>query len=55
MDRRGFCFWLALLAGTRLRAGAGPEGFAFLFLAQEDSGFGSIELERGQHGTRSSC
>ena len=48
------CFQLTLLAGTRLRADAGPEGFAFLFLAQKDSGFGSIELERELHGTRSS-
>ena len=54
VNRRGFCFWLALLAGARLRLGTLAGGLRFFFfLAQKDSGFGSIELGRGQHGTRS--
>ena len=58
VNHRGFCFWLALLAGARLRLGTLAGGLRFFFfLAQKDSGFGSIELGRGPRGTRrrSSC
>ena len=38
MNRRGFCFWLALLAGARLRLGTLAGGLRFFFfLAQKDS------------------
>jgi len=45
MNRRGFCFWLALLAGTRLRLDTLAGGLRFFFfLAQENNGFWLIEL-----------
>jgi len=31
VDRRGFCFWLALLAGARLRHGTLAGGLRFFF------------------------